>query len=134
MLYAQDSLDTYIQSFNYESREEMKVSSEEILDLLLNGEAILLDIRFREEQEAWSMDYALKIPLNELRTRLNELPKNKRIITACAHKDRAIIAMIFLKTKGFESGYLKDGLLGLAEHLRGNKAKTFIRKLPIYNK
>ena len=72
------------------------------------------------------MDVAKNIPLNELPNRLNELDKNKTIVTACPHKDRAIIAMTFLKTKGYDVMYLKDGLIGLAEYLRGDNAKDFI--------
>lgn len=71
------------------------------------------------------MGFAINIPLNELPARLGELKKDKIIVTACPHKDRAIIAMIFLKTKGFHSKYLVDGLVGLAEYLRGDKALEF---------
>ncbi len=38
--------------------------------------------------------------------------------------------MAYLRTKGFQSKYLEDGLVGLAEHLRGDKARDFIRSLP----
>lgn len=126
---SQSVLDTFLTDFNYESRKEMKVSSEEIVELLGNNQAILLDIRFEEEQASWQMDYALKMPLPELPSRYIELPKDKLIVTACPHKDRAIIAMVYLKSKGYQVAYLKDGLLGLAEHLRGDNAKNFIKKL-----
>jgi len=46
------------------------------------------------------MDYALKMPLAQLPERYEELPNNKLIVTACPHKDRAIMAMMFLKSKG----------------------------------
>lgn len=123
---AQSALDNYVDQFDYQSRKSMKVSSEEITGLLINDEAILLDIRFKKEHLAWGLDYAVRIPLNELPHRLAELPLNKRIITACPHKDRAIIAMLYLKSKGYKTGYLKDGLLGLMEHLRGDNARIFI--------
>lgn len=129
MLLAQSPLDDYVKSFSYETRNSMKISGEEITDLLIKKEAILLDIRFEEEHRAWAMDYALKIPLNELPLRLAELPKDKLIVTACPHKDRAIMAMMYLIGKGYKTAYLGDGLLGLAEHLRGDKAKEFIEQL-----
>jgi hypothetical protein len=47
------------------------------------------------------------------------LPRDKIIVTACPHKDRAIIAMVYLRTKVFDARYLSDGLIGLAENLRG---------------
>ena len=75
------------------------------------------------------MDYALKIPLDQLPSNLSQLPKDKRIVTACPHKDRAIIAMVYLISKGYDVAYLEDGLLGLADYLRGDRAKEFINKL-----
>jgi len=63
--------------------------------------------------------------LSELPGRLNELPKDKIIVTACPHKDRAIIAMTYLRSKGISARYLTDGLIGLAENLRGDSALYF---------
>lgn len=123
---AQSILDEYITNFSYESRKEMKISSKQILQLLQDNKAVLVDIRFEEEQAAWQMDYALKMPLPTLPQRFTELPNDQLIVTACPHKDRAIMAMMYLKSKGYKVAYLKDGLLGLADHLRGDNAKDFI--------
>lgn len=125
--FAQVSLDEIVSNFTYETRKEMKVSSEQLVQLLQDEEAVLLDIRFEEEQASWQMNYALKIPLPNLPFKYKELPKDKLIITACPHKDRAIIAMIYLQTKGFKVAYLSDGLLDLTDYLRGDKAKDFIK-------
>ncbi|BCR03710.1 hypothetical protein DESUT3_07790 [Desulfuromonas versatilis] len=122
-------LESYIQNYGYDARLEMKVSSKKVLDLLEDGKAVLVDIRFKEEQEAWGPSFALKIPLNELPARLNELPKDKIIVTACPHKDRAIIAMTYLRSKGIPARYLTDGLIGLVENLRGDAAMYFLKLL-----
>jgi len=37
--------------------------------------------------------------------------------------------MAYLRTRGFRSKYLVDGLVGLAEHLRGDKARDFVRAM-----
>ena len=37
------------------------------------------------------------------------------------------LAMVYLKTKGFSAKYLEDGLVGLAEVLRGDTAREFIK-------
>ena len=124
--FAQNELDTYLSNYSYENRKEMKVSSEQIVKMLQDKKAILVDIRFEEEQEAWSMDCALKMPLPTLPKRYSELPKDILIVTACPHKYRAIMAMMYLKSKGYEVAYLKDGLLGLADYLRGDNANNFI--------
>ena len=128
MIHAQSTLDSMLSDFTYESRKAMKISSEQIANLLLEEQAILVDIRFEEEQAAWQMDYALKMPLPTLPQRYTELPKDQFIVTACPHKDRAIIAMVYLRSKGYRAAYLSEGLLGLADYLRGDRAKDFIRK------
>jgi rhodanese-related sulfurtransferase len=122
-----EKLENYIRAFNYDARVEMKVSSKKLLDLLEDGKAVLVDIRFKEEQQAWGPSFALKIPINELPNRLGELPKDKIIVTACPHKDRAIIAMSYLRSKGIPARYLTDGLIGLAENLRGDDALYFLK-------
>lgn len=128
--YANDKvLEDYIKSYNYDSRIEMKANSKTLLDMLEDGKAVLVDIRFKEEQAAWGPSFGLKIPLNELPARLNELPKDKIIVTACPHKDRAIIAMTYLRSQGIPARYLTDGLIGLAENLRGDDAFYFLELL-----
>lgn len=122
-------LEGYLKNFDYDSRLAMKASSKQLIDLLEDGKAVLVDIRYKEEQQVWGPSFALKIPLNELPVRLNELPKDKIIVTACPHKDRAIIAMTYLRSKGIPARYLTDGLIGLAENLRGDDALYFLKML-----
>jgi len=124
---ADPGFEPFVRGFDYDTRREMKIGSEQLIDLLEDGKAVLVDIRFREEQQAWGMSFALPIPLNELPGRLAELPKDKLIVTACPHKDRAIIAMSYLRSKGIPARYLTDGLIGLAERLRGDDALYFMK-------
>jgi len=128
LIHAED-FDTYLQNFDYKARKDMKISTYEMLELVANNEAQLIDIRFKEEFEAWSMGFAKNIPLNELPKRLDELDKTKLIITACPHNDRANIARMFLYLKGYKVRYLSDGLLRTADTLRGDRAKEFIREI-----
>lgn len=124
-LFAQaETLDDYLTRFSYSERKEMKIDSKELVELLKKGEVQFIDIRFPEEFAAWRMGFARNIPLNELPARLGELDKNKLIVTACPHNDRANMARIFLTTKGYRAKYLEDGLLGLADLLRGDTAKA----------
>ena len=126
---AETEFETFLSRFDYEVRDEMKIDSKRLLQLLEEKKAVLVDIRFPEETQAWRMGFGLFIPLNELPKRLSELPKDKIIVTACPHKDRSVIAMAYLRTKGYNARYLTDGLLGLAENLRGDSAKDFIEEL-----
>jgi rhodanese-related sulfurtransferase len=119
------SLEQYLLDFDYAERRDMKISSKDLVKLLQEKRAILVDIRFKEEHAAWRMGFGLLIPLNELPKRLKELDRKMVIVTACPHKDRSALAMAYLKTQGFDARYLEDGLLGLAELLRGEKARDF---------
>jgi len=123
------SLEKYLLDFNYESRAEMKIDSEQLKDLLIKDKVHLIDIRFIEEYNSWNMPFATHIPLSELPSRLDELDKSKIIVTACPHKDRATIAMVYLQTKGYNVKYLTDGLVLLAESLRGDNAYNFQNKI-----
>ena len=122
------SFDEYLTNFDYDSRVDMKINSQKMLEMVSKDEAVVIDIRFEEEFEAWHMGFVKNIPLNQLPKRLNELPKDKLIITACPHNDRANMARMFLTLKGFKAKYLNDGLLHTADILRGDNAKDFINK------
>jgi len=127
-LHAQ-SFDGYLESFNYKERKDMKIKTYEMLNLIEEDKAVLIDIRFPEEFKVWSVGFSKNIPLNELSKRLDELPKDKLIITACPHNDRANLARIFLKLKGYNARYLSDGLLKTVDYLRGDNAKEFLEEI-----
>ncbi|HFD11461.1 MAG TPA: rhodanese-like domain-containing protein [Crenotrichaceae bacterium] len=118
----------YLSNFDYAERKAMKITSEELVSLLQEGEAQLIDIRFKEEFAAWHMGIAHNIPLNELPDRLDEIDKDKIVVTACPHKDRAILGRLFLTLNGYQAKYLVDGLIGMADTLRGDKARLFIEQ------
>jgi len=120
------SFEEYLSKFDYKERENMKIKTPDMLALVEEGKAILVDVRFREEFEVWHMNFAKNIPLNELPKRLNELPKDKLIITACPHYDRSSMARLFLTLNGYNAKYLNDGLLKTADFLRGDNAKEFL--------
>ncbi len=123
------SFDEYLKSFDYDERKAMKIKLDEMLKLYEEGKAEIIDIRFKDEYEAWHLGFGKNIPLNELPNRINELDKNKTIVTVCPHYDRAEIARLFLKLKGFNARYLTDGLLGAVDYLRGDKARDYMAKV-----
>ena len=116
---------TYLKSFDYQDRLDMKINIKTLLSLYKEGKVQLIDIRFPEEVKAWKLEFAQSIPLNELPHRLTELDKNKLIVTMCPHYDRASMARHFLTLQGFRSKYLVEGMLGLVDYLRGDKAREF---------
>lgn len=127
LLYS-DGFDEYLKNFDYNAIKEMKIRTVEMLNMVEEGTAQVIDIRFPEEYEAWHIGFAKNIPINELPKRLNELDKNKLIITACPHNDRANIARMFLMFKGYSVKYLSDGLLSTTDYLKGRNAQEFMKE------
>ena len=129
-LYGADrGLEKFITTFDYAARKDMKIDSKTLIPLLKSGKAQLIDIRFKEENATWRVNPSISIPLNELPARLSAVDKSKIVVTACPHKDRAAIAMVYLRAHGIKAKYLTDGLIGLAENLRGDEAKGLVDAL-----
>lgn len=122
------TFEDYLKAFDYQERKDMKIGIPEMLQLYKQGRVQIIDVRFPEEHQAYSFSFIKNIPLNELPARLKELDKTKIIVTICPHYDRAEIARTFLTLKGYQSKYLTDGLLGLADYLRGDRAKEFLKE------
>lgn len=67
------------------------------------SKSFLLDVREPYEYEAGHIPNAVNIPLNQLRSRLNELPKDKEIIVNCQVGLRSYIGVRILLQNGFNS-------------------------------
>ena len=59
------------------------ISREELLDRLLSGDGVLLDVRATEEYDQVHLLQAKGIPVEILEQRLSELPKDKDIVAYC---------------------------------------------------
>lgn len=116
----------YLLRFDFQERVDMKIQSKEVLERYARQEIELVDIRFHEEYAAWHLGLGIHIPLNELPDRLDELDQSKTIVTMCPHYDRAEIARLYLTLKGFHARYLNDGMFGLIDYLRGDKARDYM--------
>ena len=121
--------DTYLKDFDYQERKDMKIQMPELFALYAKGEAEVIDIRFHEEYEAWHIGFGKHIPLNELPDRLDEIDKSKTVVTMCPHYDRAEIARLYLKLKGYNARYLTDGMLKVVDYLRGDKARDYMQTI-----
>ncbi len=71
--------------------------------------AFLLDVRTPEEFRLGTIDGARNIPLDDLRTRLAEIPRDKRIIVFCGVGLRAYVAARILMQNGFSGVYNLSG-------------------------
>ncbi len=77
-----------------------------------NGEVVVLDVRPTEEYAAAHLPYAQSMPLDELKSRLDELPQGKTIVAYCRgpYCLMARDAVDLLKKKGFEAVHLPEGV------------------------
>jgi rhodanese-related sulfurtransferase len=70
---------------------------------------VLLDVREPSEFEAGNIDGAVNIPLNSLRERLGELPRDGRIVVYCGVGMRAYLACRILMQHGFREVFNLSG-------------------------
>ncbi len=70
---------------------------------------VLLDVRNPEEVAEVRLPETVNIPLGALRSRLDELPKEKEIIAFCKVSLRGYEAALILKANGFENVKFMDG-------------------------
>ncbi len=77
-----------------------------------NGE-FLLDVRDRDEvEELGSLEGAINIPLGELRDRLTEIPKDRKVITYCQKGQRGYLATCLLQGSGYDkTANLRGGFI-----------------------
>ncbi len=77
-----------------------------------SGESgFLLDVRHPEELAAEQAPGAVNIPLDQLRSRLNELPLDQEIHVICRSGQRAYYATRILLQNGFNARILSGGML-----------------------
>ncbi len=75
----------------------------------LDGDAFVLDVRTPKEFDAGHLPGAVNIPVDELRSRLSELPTDRSIATYCQVGQRGYIAARLLNQSGFDAANLGGG-------------------------
>jgi NADPH-dependent 2,4-dienoyl-CoA reductase/sulfur reductase-like enzyme/rhodanese-related sulfurtransferase len=81
-----------------------------------------LDVRMAFEWEAGHLDGAIWIPLHELRDRLDELDRNRPIVTICKGGKRSYFALRLLRQHGFEDVAVLSGGMSMQGHLAAAEA------------
>ena len=76
------------------------------------GEAILIDVRPRDEYDAGHLPRAISIPLTELRRRMRELPKDCEVVAYCRgpYCMLSVEAARLLMRTGRQASRLEDGV------------------------
>ena len=76
----------------------------------LDGE-FLLDVRHPEELAAEALPDVVNIPVDQLRSRLDELPRDREIVVICRSGQRAYYATRILLQNGFKARVMSGGML-----------------------
>jgi len=76
----------------------------------LGGDGVLLEVRSADEREASMIPGSVHIPLDELRERLDELDRSKRLIVHCFSGQRSYFACRMLRLRDFDVRNLTGGI------------------------
>lgn len=100
-----------IRDFRTEPSSLECVTTGELMERLHKRQAILLDVRPRQEYEQGHIAYARSIPTGELMDKLDELPRDREIVAYCRGPLCAMAddAVRMLQERGYRAGRLETG-------------------------
>jgi rhodanese-related sulfurtransferase len=83
-----------------------RITPGEAQDLLTKGQAVVIDVRNQASYDAGHIRGAKLIPSNEFLNHIDELPRDKTIVTYCSwpNEHTSAGAVVNLKSKGMENG------------------------------
>ena len=87
------------------------IGAGELNDRLKNGKRpLVIDVRQPDEYRTGHIAGAKPIPLNQLNSRIKELPQRREIVCVCASGNRSGSATRMLVKAGFNAVNLKGGM------------------------
>ena len=92
-------------------------------DQINHGNAVVLDVRTSEEIRANPMPGGLHIPIDDLRKKLDTLPRDRPIQVLCHVGIRAYNAICLLKQHGFKASLLSGGISTWLHYNETSKAR-----------
>jgi len=103
--------------------DSLQIKPESLKQKIDRGEDIfILDVRTPEEHKAWKISYdkykdSSLIPIDDLSSpdALKNIPKDKEIVTFCAHGNRSMSAAKILSQLGYNAKSIKWGLDGWSD-------------------
>jgi rhodanese-related sulfurtransferase/DNA-binding transcriptional ArsR family regulator len=111
-------LDQVTRQFFAERAELEPVNRKALLARARKGLVTIIDVRPAEEYRAGHIAGAMSIPVEELKTRLAELPRNQEIVAYCRgpYCVFAAQAVEILRTHGFQAVRLEDSVTDWRAH------------------
>ncbi|XOV66183.1 MAG: molybdopterin-synthase adenylyltransferase MoeB [Fluviicola sp.] len=96
--------DSYDVACNNSAKLDATITVNELKShLQKRSNLFLVDVREPFELEICSLEGALNIPLGQIPSRVDEIPKNKPVVVICHHGVRSANAIAFLKEHGFDN-------------------------------
>ena len=89
------------QLYKWQSRRQVK----KILPELRKKDAVTIDVRKENEFLKGHYPETINIPLQEIKNRLSEIPRDVPVILCCASGARSGLARRYLKRQGFKEIY-----------------------------
>ncbi|MCX9013026.1 MAG: rhodanese-like domain-containing protein [Candidatus Methanoperedens sp.] len=87
------------------------ISFQQAKEMIDSGEVFILDVRTQEEYDAGHIRGSTLIPVQVLKERLDEIPKDKKILVYCRTGGRSAQASEILVNNGFKEIYnMKGGI------------------------
>jgi rhodanese-related sulfurtransferase/DNA-binding transcriptional ArsR family regulator len=97
----------------YSETDELEpIDRVHLLQLAKAGDITILDVRPEDEYRAAHLPHALSVPLPKLKTYLNKLPREQKIVAFCRGPYCLLAreALKIMRGKGFDAVRMKDGI------------------------
>ncbi|MCR2821157.1 sulfurtransferase TusA family protein [Lederbergia panacisoli] len=116
-----DTLKHYIRKSPSEEKDEKRfphvIGNKELIEILKEGNIVLLDVREEAEYAFNRIEGSISIPLGELDSRMNELNKEDEIFVICRSGNRSDLAAHKLAANGFRN--IKNVVPGMSAWKEG---------------
>jgi rhodanese-related sulfurtransferase/DNA-binding transcriptional ArsR family regulator len=97
---------------NLDDKDELEqVSHQDLLERARRRDVVVLDVRPKVEFDAGHIPEALSIPLDELESRLGEIPNDREVVAYCRgpYCVMALAAVDTLRKRGYRARRMEDG-------------------------
>jgi rhodanese-related sulfurtransferase/DNA-binding MarR family transcriptional regulator len=104
-------IDRIVETYLHDRNQLLPIGAAELLQRLVEGNVILLDVRPVEEYTAGHLPDAISMPVTELEARLWELPQDREIVAYCRgpYCVFADEAVALLRSNGYNAQRLEQG-------------------------